>query len=290
MKAEIKNITPAIAEEILTRHNNRIAKGEFRQRAVSDKRVDQYALEMKRGHWVVNSSGIAFDENGDIVNGQHRLWAIVKSGVTVRTLWITELPVTNEVEDSKLTVNTIDTEDCGKPRLVSQQLQMDGVKSAFLIGAGLRVIAQICTYQSVKLNVNQSRELLDIYQSPMYRIMEATHTNTRILKGYILGTLAMYRIADATKADEFATEFHEMSGLGKGSPVTALINYFRNHATSGGALQFNAVKVVALACQHHFNGEKINALRSADQGVEWLCSTQKSKVTKVREVLGFVSV
>lgn len=52
-------------------------------RTLRPSKVIQYASIMKRGEWQLTSEGIAFYENGDLANGQHRLNAIVKSNVTV---------------------------------------------------------------------------------------------------------------------------------------------------------------------------------------------------------------
>ncbi len=39
---------------------------------------------MREGHWDTTHQGIAIASDGTLVDGQHRLLAIVESGVTVR--------------------------------------------------------------------------------------------------------------------------------------------------------------------------------------------------------------
>ncbi len=53
------------------------------QRKLNPKVVDEYALAMRKGQWVLTHQGIALDSNGFVIDGQHRLGAIVKSGVAV---------------------------------------------------------------------------------------------------------------------------------------------------------------------------------------------------------------
>jgi hypothetical protein len=54
--------------------------------------VQRYAEDMKSGSWQRTHQGIAFDEDGNLVDGQHRLAAIVESGVTVNIMVTTGLP------------------------------------------------------------------------------------------------------------------------------------------------------------------------------------------------------
>ena len=52
-------------------------------RPMSQRVVDRYASDMIQGRWGVSDSVIAFDTKGRLLNGQHRLWAIVESNVPI---------------------------------------------------------------------------------------------------------------------------------------------------------------------------------------------------------------
>ncbi len=41
--------------------------------------VNKYARDMKAGKWYLGNDSIAFDNNKEVLNGQHRLWAIIES-------------------------------------------------------------------------------------------------------------------------------------------------------------------------------------------------------------------
>ena len=41
---------------------------------------------MQNGEWKLNGKSICFDWNGRLLNGQHRLSAVVRSGVPLTTL------------------------------------------------------------------------------------------------------------------------------------------------------------------------------------------------------------
>ena len=53
-------------------------------RRVRPERVDRYAEQIKDGEWMVAPDAIAFDYNGKLINGQHRLKAVAQAGESAR--------------------------------------------------------------------------------------------------------------------------------------------------------------------------------------------------------------
>lgn len=88
MKFVIK-VTPEMAAAWL-------AKGNPKNRKINDARVNAYARDMKKGKWCASPlSAIGFDRSGMLLNGHHRLHAVVKSGVTIDLVVFDNVP--NEV-------------------------------------------------------------------------------------------------------------------------------------------------------------------------------------------------
>lgn len=57
---------------------------------------------MRRGDWLVTHQGIAFDTRGVLVDGQHRLGAVVEADVTVKIAVFTDVePDTFDVLDTR---------------------------------------------------------------------------------------------------------------------------------------------------------------------------------------------
>lgn len=69
-------VTPEIAEDWLTHCNTH-------NRKLMDNHVEYLGREMKAGRWRLTHQGIAFSSNRVLLDGQHRLWAVVMSGITV---------------------------------------------------------------------------------------------------------------------------------------------------------------------------------------------------------------
>ena len=78
MRIEIQAITPAIAAEYLKKNT--------RNRNLQQVVVDRYADDMARGNWQLTHQGIAFNADGVLLDGQHRLAAVIKAGVTVEMM------------------------------------------------------------------------------------------------------------------------------------------------------------------------------------------------------------
>ena len=101
-------IAPDLALEWLEKTNTN-------NRKVSQKHVDRLARDMTDGKWVLTHSGIAFGPDGTLLDGQHRLWAIVESGVSV------EMFVWRNVEPEAMMAI-----DCGKTRSMADILNIAG--------------------------------------------------------------------------------------------------------------------------------------------------------------------
>lgn len=67
-----ETITPAMALTMLERNTE--------NRALSPYKVSDWLREMRLGVWTTTSDGIGFDTDGNLINGQHRLHALVEYG------------------------------------------------------------------------------------------------------------------------------------------------------------------------------------------------------------------
>jgi len=78
MHSQVLEVTPELASVWMV-------KNTF-NRNLSRQTVRKYASDMERGEWKLNHQGIAFDEDGVLVDGQHRLAAVRESGMSVRMM------------------------------------------------------------------------------------------------------------------------------------------------------------------------------------------------------------
>ena len=76
----IETITPSLASSYLEFNSN--------NRPLRYSHIRSMAYDMKNGDWQVTHQGIAFDSTGRLIDGQHRLHAIIEAGVAI------QMPVT----------------------------------------------------------------------------------------------------------------------------------------------------------------------------------------------------
>ncbi|SHF99959.1 hypothetical protein [Streptoalloteichus hindustanus] len=119
MYSTIELITPELASQwlLLNVHN----------RPLSKTFVQQLAQQITRGEWQLTHQGIAFDEDGHLSDGQHRLEAIVKAGIPVRSV------VTRNVPRSAFVVM-----DTGRKRGARDALALVGEEHPTFLAPALR--------------------------------------------------------------------------------------------------------------------------------------------------------
>lgn len=101
MRTEIIKITPELASEFLRKNTI--------NRNIREKRVNQYVKEMQEGKWELNGESIKFNDKGELIDGQHRLSAIAKSGMTIEMCVVKDVPSTVTILDRGSGRSTADT-------------------------------------------------------------------------------------------------------------------------------------------------------------------------------------
>lgn len=71
----MERVTPAIAEKWLAKNTH--------NRDIDNRNVDSLVRDLQDGNWKDNGATITFAEDGTLLDGQHRLTAVSKSGVSI---------------------------------------------------------------------------------------------------------------------------------------------------------------------------------------------------------------
>ena len=111
-------VTPEMARTFLEKNSV--------NRPVNKIRVESYAQQMRCGQWVDNGESISFGRDGQLLNGQHRLYAVIKCNQPVR------LNIRENVDDKSFS-----TYDCGMSRTVGQVFSMAKITYAHQISSGI---------------------------------------------------------------------------------------------------------------------------------------------------------
>lgn len=213
----IEEVTPAKAQRWL--------EGNVDNRKLRDDRVMAHARTLQAGDWELSDSAIVFDDQGVLINGQHRLTAVVVTGITARFIILRGVPSkAQEVMDTGLSRNLAD------------QLHRHGIRTgeANVLSGALYWTHQMA-YNERTGNVHYSepserptlRQLLHIWENhedmqehvkPVLRL----RTTTKVRPGPV--TALRYRLfqIDAEEAELFFEQWRTGENLGRNDAVYRL--------------------------------------------------------------------
>ncbi len=184
--AEVITITPAMAKKFLLKNAN--------MRKPSLGWVKDLAREMKRGQWELNGEAIKFNSRGNLIDGQHRLMAIVRSGVSIECL-----VVTGSFSDLRL--------DMGKRRKFGDVLRGEGEVNCNEKASATRLIFAYENQDMVSKKYTSNIDLLKTFKR--YKADFAKHDELRSHKGvglpfsHVFGFWIIFRTIDKQNANCF---------------------------------------------------------------------------------------
>lgn len=209
--ATIELITPEIAKEYL--------KFNKANRPLSKTTVLYFAEQMKKGLWKLNGEAICFAEGGMLVNGQHRLNAIVQSDCPIKTFVV-----------RGVSTDSFATYDTGRGRTASDIFAISDVPNSTAISAIVsrcmllnrtNNLATACNGTNMKYVGKYSKgEILDEYlsSSELYdralKVAEKCNRAVKLLKisevAAMYAYLIKYRFHPQDKVEGF---FFELFGI-----------------------------------------------------------------------------
>jgi hypothetical protein len=246
-------------------------------------------MDMKGGNWSLTGQGISFDVDGNLLDGQHRLAAVVRSGVTISMIVLWDLP-----ENVNKSLKTIDTFDIGRKRALGEQLGINGFMYSSSIASASRILALMVTSFGDRAMSNPQgmavANLMKNHFVSLIEILGANHAPSQKYSGRILAPLALLRTVEPDTADLFATEFNELANLPKTSPVLQFQKFIERptHLEGGTANQQRTVLALSSALFFYCNEKKVEQIRGNKEHYEWLLKTCRNAVSKIREVAGIV--
>lgn len=207
-------VTPAMAKKYLDANTN--------NRTLSDRQIDQYARALEQDDWPFTGDAIRIAEDGTLLDGQHRLFAIERSGKSMECLVVSGL-------DNKTQMYM----DSGRKRQSSDYLTLHGVGNATFLSAAARMLMlweswreQGRTISPTNIEVTEyvlsNIDALQSSRPPSYKVYRAIHANhAAVHAAYVRGL-------EVTEDPFLVANFFERLATGAelklGEPVYALRN------------------------------------------------------------------
>ena len=212
MKATVELVTPDVAAKWLT-----TSKG---NRTIRQHAVVAYADAMARGEWHVNDAGIGFDAEGHLINGHHRLMAVVSAGCSVKML------VCRNLERE-----AIGTIDCGRPRTLGDRLSLFRPKTTYRhnVVAHVRTCARLLLgIRPEVVSIRDFDRWISPFKAGIDWALEALARDHVLRKSPFSGALAFAHRTDPPKIAEFGERVCSGANLAPDSPELALRLYASN--------------------------------------------------------------
>jgi len=206
-------ITPDMAEIMMRRNESE----EWKNRHQSEANVARLARAMREGRWAYTSQPIIFSETGKLLNGQHTLTAVIRSGETIECL------VTFGVDDDAFKFM-----DVGTRRQAGHIFEIEGISNYFYASAASKILWLYETYPewggAMGLSPDND-ELLEFYYShtgiqESYKAARKVNENRLLPPSWAGAMHYLCAAKDAEMADEF---FYQLAtGIGIESEQSAI--------------------------------------------------------------------
>jgi hypothetical protein len=207
---EVVTVTPEMARAWLEKNTH--------NRVLARKNVDQLAGAIRRGEWSMNGESVKFSASGMLLDGQHRLAAVVTAKQPIVTLVVRGL--------DRAAQETIDT---GKKRTLPDVLKLRGEQYATILAAALNVVHRIRGGQmnrgaAAYPTAQQALALLEQHPTIRAHIKTGRYLNDRLRypAGLGCGLAYLFHQDAPADADSFLTSLITGERLAEGSPILLL--------------------------------------------------------------------
>lgn len=258
ISAQLMTITPKLAEAWLRNNSH--------NRGVANSRVDQYAADMRRGEWRVNGETIKLAADGQVLDGQHRLLAVLEADTPIDSLVITGLQAVAQ-----------ETMDQGRARTLADVFKLRGEKYYSPLATSARVLAlfelygQIVqpAYQSPP-SISQASRALD--RNPELRDSVAFMFARRRpwMPSSHMGALHfLFATVDAAAANDFVTKLSSGEDLHRGHAIHTLREQLLEaHMERVPIVQRTQLALVIKAWNAYMAGQPVTRLASTPGGAK----------------------
>lgn len=254
LEAEVRMITPEDAKALIDRAGN-----EKRNRPKRLAHVAKFIGIIERGEWVLNGEPIILDKEGHLLDGQHRLSAIIETGKGVPMLVVLNGVPWKDV---------MKTVDAGRNRSIADVLSLSGFSNTNALAGAIKwcypplMRGHSPTHQSlVSLTADQALGFLrgKGRELPTWVTRILPHADAlktiNISPSMICGLSFLFRQADSVMADKFIDLVAIGPGTGqKDHPIHLLRNRLMAQSRSSKLTRSCTSAFLVIAWNHLVEG------------------------------------
>lgn len=268
MKITHETITPKAAARYLEHNDN--------NRHLRKQTVDLYANEMTAGRWKSTGEPIQFFTDGTVANGQHRLHAIIKSGVTVEMVVVRGL--------SKEAMSGIDV---GAKRTVGDYLNLHhGIVNSTLVAAAARqIISMLFAYQNYGVSADIILKVLNNFGPQIEKTVAAVSGFQPARKAWVVAAIAFAMKSHPTEVQAFLHTLATGENASRGNPAFTFRNWLINNSSTHLKANYRrgAYESIFNALHNAVHNNKLVAIKSGVNGVNYFTSKQRKFAEYMRD-------
>jgi hypothetical protein len=253
MKIKTIVITPEMARELLT--NNTA------NRPIKPNHIIFLMKEIVSGNWKFNGDPIRIGHDGSLIDGQHRLTAVIRTGIAIETLLIDGL-------DPKV----FDTIDSGARRSTGDTLSVFGEKNGRNLAAALVVVNDLIMgkndfHHTVKISNSEILDMLNKYSG----IRESLYWGRAIDKlapfSVSVALHYLFSLKNKDKANTFFEAIHTGVNINNNDPTYWLRRRMIENATSKSKMTRRYMAALFIkAWNAHTTSKKMRSLKFCETG------------------------
>jgi hypothetical protein len=255
----IVNVTPDQATAWLAEHNTH-------NRSLREGKVSLYTRDMRSGHWQFNGDPIRFAADGTLLDGQHRLSAVIRAGVTVPMVVIWGLP--REAQE---------TMDIGAARTMADALLLRGEGNSKYLAAIARRVVQFDDNGQMSDNGRMNPTMAEMHdfvaREPNVRrsaevALRSQNARVPIAPSVIGSAYHLCARLDVPTAELFyVTHLIDCVGLREGDPARVLLRRFQQEAAAGRNMHpDDGFRYTVLAWNYFRDGRAVSKLQAPKGG------------------------
>lgn len=226
------------AEEILTR-NVEPSKGvEGTNRRSSSKLIDRHAAAMDSNKWIITHQGLAIAASGKLIDGGHRLKAIIAAAAENPDLAVPMLLTINLPDEA------MDVVDLGKRRTLGDTLNRLGFTDTNVLGAATRLVWAYDNHNRKEKHnglwwhhAPDRGEVVALIQGRADLFVTAAARTAghslMVRSALTAGIVLITRDNNAERLEPFLEQLIDAVGLQRGEPVHSLRRLLENERTRG---------------------------------------------------------
>lgn len=247
LSTQVLKINPDVASKMLQANIN--------NRPLSSATIDAYAYSMKRGEWMLNGETMTFSEGGRLIDGQHRLHAVIKSGVEIDALVVTGA-------DER----AFETHGQTRRRSNSDVLAISGEKNYTVLAAAARfyVAYKQGMHSAESRTISAPQVLACIEKHPELRYWATRFSGSKNVSKMSSALVAYLTVASelygVDKLDKFFDKLHTGTNLAQGDPALLLRERLLNQGVAK-LTRTVAQAFMVKAINAHIHNKKISILR-----------------------------